>query len=91
MEEVIWTTQDGQRIAVSEMTNSHLLNTIRYLGRRIKEFRKDVGYPNMMSELAQEIAEREYEKAEDLYCAMIDMREIMKKEASKRRLKVSPK
>lgn len=29
----IWTTRDGQRIAVEDMTDSHIRNTIAYLER----------------------------------------------------------
>lgn len=29
----IWTTRDGQRIAVEDMTDSHIRNTIAYLKR----------------------------------------------------------
>jgi len=37
MKELIHVTKEGKKIPVSEMTNSHLKNTIHYIHRRIKK------------------------------------------------------
>lgn len=33
----IWTTKDGRDIPIEEMTDAHLLNTIRFVRRRAEE------------------------------------------------------
>lgn len=40
--EQIWTTKDGRKIAVPNMTDSHLLNTIDYLRRRAKKYKNQI-------------------------------------------------
>lgn len=37
MKRGIWTTKDGRDIPIEEMTDAHLLNTIRFVRRRAKE------------------------------------------------------
>ena len=84
---VIWTTQTGETLDIKDMTDSHLLNTIQFLKRRIDDF-WSVGYPCFQGELAQECAEKEYEQAEELMGEMYDMRNAMKKEARRRGLRL---
>lgn len=38
--EEIWTTKDGRRIAVPNMSDDHLLNTIAFLRRNVENYRK---------------------------------------------------
>jgi len=37
-----WTTKDGRKIPIREMTDSHLENTIRFLRRAFEAYRDDV-------------------------------------------------
>ena len=37
----IWITRDGDEVPITQMSNSHLLNTIRYLKRRRDKLRSE--------------------------------------------------
>lgn len=39
---MIWTTADGRKIAIPNMTDSHLLNTIAYIRRRVPEYKQQL-------------------------------------------------
>jgi len=54
----LWTTQDGNRIRLCDMSDEHLLNTIKFLQRKAKELYKDelaAGY-SILSSLGGEAA-----------------------------------
>ena len=36
----IWTTQDGRRIAIPNLTDDHLLNILAYLRRRVPDYKR---------------------------------------------------
>lgn len=36
----VWVTKDGRKIPIKKMTNSHLLNTIRFLDRNFERMRE---------------------------------------------------
>ena len=40
MTEVTWTTKDGQKIPISKMTDSHLLNAHRWLGEKLVDCKR---------------------------------------------------
>jgi len=40
MADIKWTTKEGKKIPISEMTNSHLQNCIKLLTRRMEEIQK---------------------------------------------------
>lgn len=49
---LIWTTKDKRRIAIPNMSDQHLLNTVAYLRRRSEDYRKMV-----IAQLAKGVAE----------------------------------
>lgn len=58
----IWTTRDGRRIPISQMSDRHVMNTYKMLIR--------VGmpdYPSFQGEMAQMMAEDEWERASSEY------------------------
>ncbi|RLJ03091.1 MAG: hypothetical protein DRP08_03950 [Candidatus Aenigmatarchaeota archaeon] len=79
----VWTTKNGKVIRIEDMDNNHLLNTIKFLNRRIQEF-KAIHYPCMRSEVAQEVAEKEYDRAMELFVKMVEMRNVMEEEMRRR-------
>jgi len=56
-----WTMKTGEKVKVKDMTDLHLLNTIRFLHRQVRKFAASLPYPMMNGEMAQEQAEREYD------------------------------
>lgn len=38
--EILWTTKEGNKIPINEMSDEHLLNTIHFLKRLIREVSK---------------------------------------------------
>lgn len=44
----IWTTRDGRRIAVPNMSDSHLINTIQFLRRRAAGYKRKVALQFIM-------------------------------------------
>lgn len=89
MSKQIWTTREGKEIAIEDMKDSHLINTIRLLKKRIDEWHQisSGAYPNFQGEMAQECAEKDYERSEERAFAMGGIRQIMIEEAKKRKLK----
>lgn len=49
-ESLIWTTKDGQRIAIPNLADSHLLNILAFLRRRVENYKKQI-----LAELAKGI------------------------------------
>lgn len=45
--DLIWTTKDGRRIAIPNMSDSHLLNTIAFLRRRVMNFKRQIAIAAM--------------------------------------------
>jgi hypothetical protein len=41
-DQTIWTTKDGQRIRICDMTDSHLTNVIDYLEKMIQHIKDDL-------------------------------------------------
>lgn len=48
----IWTTKDGRRIAIPNLSDNHLLNIVAYLRRRSEDYRKFV-----IAQIAQGVME----------------------------------
>lgn len=45
---LIWTTKDGRRIAIPNMTDDHLLNTIAFIRRRAEQYKRQVAVQFLM-------------------------------------------
>lgn len=52
-----WTMGNGEKIAVEDMDDNHLRNTIAFLKRL------NIPFPTMLTDWAQDVAEDEYEDA----------------------------
>lgn len=59
----VWTTKDGQRIRIKDMTDTHLMNTIKMMERKVEEEVADIPYPVFQGEMAQFYADQDYEAA----------------------------
>lgn len=57
----IWVTREGKKIKVKDMTDSHLLNSIKYLDRRLESMKITMPYPNFNGEMAQFCAEQDWD------------------------------
>lgn len=91
----IWTTKDGQRIRICDMTDEHLLNAIRFFRRKgaaYKEASVAVGYrvlSSLQGEMAtffceQDIARLEETSLEDFIISQIPQFEKLLAEAERR-------
>jgi hypothetical protein len=56
----LWTTKDGERIRICDMTDAHLLNAIRMCERAHKVAQLGMPYPMFQGEMASYYAEAEY-------------------------------
>ena len=83
--ELIWTTKDGRCIPIKDMTNSHLLNTIKFLTKKINNY---PGYQCYMGDsvYAEDAVERDNEINEEHRKECFLMCDEMKKEARTRRI-----
>lgn len=82
----VWTTKDGQKVKVRDMTDSHLTNTLKFLARRAqcrcsKHVTDLVNCPPPQGEYAQVAYESELDDifsatfddfVPDIYWAMVD-------------------
>lgn len=50
--DMIWVTKDGRRIAIPNMSDNHLLNTVAYLRRRSEEYKKMLAVRNLIKPVA---------------------------------------
>ena len=86
----IWKTRGGKKIPISEMTDSHLLNTIRFLQRAHQEA-ISAGYDvlgMLHGEMAVESVEQELHRLqEDGPASIAPLYEDLVREALRRRLK----
>jgi hypothetical protein len=55
-----WTTRNGERVEICDMSDQHLLNTIRFLGRRLAA--ADLPPPVFNGEMAQYYADIDYDR-----------------------------
>lgn len=55
----IWTTKSGEKLRIVDMTDSHLVNTIRMLERKCVNHDTMI-YPSFGGEMAQYYAEQEF-------------------------------
>ena len=80
-----WKTRDGQRMLVSEMTSSHLRNTIGYLRNRMTMV--EAGYrafSNIHGEMAEYCMEQSISKEEEKNEVRAVVVEIMIEELKRR-------
>ena len=61
-----WTTKDGAKIAIREMTDRHLINAMRMLERAAEAQLLDMPYPTFQGDMAQYQAESDFDS---LMCA----------------------
>jgi len=61
----LWKCKDGTKIQIRDMTDSHLINSIKLMERTALEFARSVPYPMFQGEMAQYYAEREFENLQD--------------------------
>jgi hypothetical protein len=87
--EFVWVTRDKQRIPLSQMTDSHLQNTINYLENRAAK--EDNAYWSVGSMLQGEFAQMEWENSFDELNEKLEVMrsivDLMKNEQSRRRHK----
>jgi hypothetical protein len=84
----IWTMRDGQRIPIREMSDAHLVNTIRYLRRtaHLALLRSVAAFK--MSEAAEMALGTEFDNLEEDACVnAVPAFRVMVAEAEKRGLK----
>jgi hypothetical protein len=62
----LWTTKEGKKIRICDMEDSHLLNSIRLIERRVCELKANVDPPSFNGEMAQMHAEQMYLNFMDL-------------------------
>jgi hypothetical protein len=69
MSGAVWVTQDGRELLPCDMADDHLVNTIRYVRRRVEAYRLKVAMTyghGLVGEHAQEAAEKELDFLLDL-------------------------
>ena len=73
MTDAVWTTKDGRRLPIVEMTDSHLANTILFLRRAAARYQDSVltHPPHFEGEMAQYYAEQEW--VETASCSLEDL------------------
>lgn len=77
----VWTTKDGRRIPLHEMTDDHVLNAMRFLARAHRRYVDSIvffGIPEAIGEMARVAAEQEVTDAmdsavDDLYPIYADL------------------
>lgn len=82
-----WTTKNGTKIKISEMTDSHLVNAINFLKNKLSE-RPAEGVYLGDSDHAEAMVEQENRYNEELSEYIIYKIGILTKEANKRGLKL---
>jgi len=61
-----WKTREGSKIRICDMEDSHLINSINMLKRKAERYKYTVPYPMFNGEMAQMMAEREYDVMMDM-------------------------
>ena len=60
-----WTTKDGKVIPIKDMTDSHLLNSMRMLERQHLHITSTAMFPQLNGDIAQDMAEQAWFEAQD--------------------------
>ena len=64
----LWKQKDGKKIRIKDMTNSHLMNTIRFLLKYASEEKNYslCSFPSFNGEMAQYYAEQEWDALDEM-------------------------
>lgn len=93
MTDYTWTTSDGREVLVSEMTDRHLINALKWLQRHIQEIDDATDFYfhpfwGPRGEMAQYYAEQEMEQAWERQGAFKAWHKILTEEVEQRGLTV---
>lgn len=58
----IWTTREGEKIRICDMTDDHLRNAIRLCERLHEKAKALIPFPDFNGEMAQYYAEQDYDR-----------------------------
>lgn len=56
-----WTTKDGTKIRIKDMSDRHLINTIKFLDRQFEQLKMNIPVPTFNGEIAQYMADLDYD------------------------------
>ncbi len=87
----LWTQKNGEKIRICDMTDSHLVNAIKFLNKKANNNRFEIPYPSFQGEMAQYYAESQHDNmmeanVEDLTEEMYPLYSDLMDEAERRKL-----
>ena len=87
----MWTCRDGRKVRIKDMSDQHLLNTIKMLERAHRFIVDNVEGPNFNGEMAQMCAEQQFNailasEPGDFYPIYLDLYEELDKRKAQARL-----
>jgi hypothetical protein len=58
----LWTTREGEKIRICDMTDRHLLNAIKRCERLHRQLQQECSFPDFGGEMAQMYAEQDFDR-----------------------------